>query len=164
LIPEENLEEKGAKNAKVENWLEVARKKLKKIEDNTPKKIMKSRIMKNENLTPGSSNKKKKIAVGDRRKKINEIKKLWEAKEVSTEVQKIKDKKKITVKPDTGISSLKVGKLLTSIQYDENSIKIRGNKIKSDENSSLSQTRLDAWIHRSEETGNQTRGKEIDPE
>ena len=113
---------------------------------------------------PGSSNKKKKIAVGDRRKKINEIKKLWEAKEVSTEVQKIKDKKKITVKPDTGISSLKVGKLLTSIQYDENSIKIRGNKTKSDENSSLSQTRLDAWIRRSEETGNQTRGKEVDSE
>ena len=52
LIPEENCQENSVENTKVENWLEVAKKKLKKIEEKTPKKIIMSRIMKKESLTP----------------------------------------------------------------------------------------------------------------
>ena len=162
LIPEENFQENSVENTKVENWLEVAKKKLKKIEGKTPKKIITSRIMKKENLTPGSSNKKKKITVGDRKKKIDEIKKLWEAKDENTVIQKIKNRniKKIMNKNETGMSSDKVGKLLTNIQNDENSVKIRGNMLRSNEKSGYSQTRIDAWIRRKAETGNQTRDKE----
>ena len=58
------------------------------------------------------------------------------------------------------MSSDKVGKLLTDIQNDENSVKIRGNMSRSNEKSGYSQTRIDAWIHRKVETGNQTRDKE----
>ena len=150
----------NAKDKKVENWLDIARKKLRKIENDTPKKIMKNRILKKENLTPGSSHKKKKISVGERKSsKVDEMKKLWETSDINTRMQKIKSKKKIIDKIEPGISSQKVGKLLTSI---DNSVKILGSQKKSNKFSAYSQPRIDAWIHRNEEFGNQTRAKELD--
>ena len=60
---------------KVEKWLNLARKNLKKIENSTPRKL---KPRKCENLTPGSGNKRKKIFIGERKhSKVNKIRKLW---------------------------------------------------------------------------------------
>ena len=58
----------------------IAREKLKKINDNPPKNIkLRGKIKKNESSTPNSSQKKKKIIVGERKNSnVNEIRKLWE--------------------------------------------------------------------------------------
>ena len=146
---------------KVENWLDIARKKLKKIEKETPKKIMKKKIMKHENITTGTSNRRKKVVIGERKNtKVNEIKNMFENIKRNTEEKKPTPKKKI-LKPDDGMSSLKVGKLLTDVKMNRNSVNIVDSPGKSELNLKFDQPTIDALRQRNDEVGKQTRNKKF---
>ena len=146
---------------KVENWLDVARKKLKKIEKETPKKIMKKKILKHENITTGTSNRRKKLVIGERKNtKVNEIKNMFENIKRNKEEKKPTPKKKI-LKPDDGMSSLKAGKLLTDVKMNRNSVNIVDSPGKSELNLKFDQPTIDALRQRNDEVGKQTRNKKF---
>ena len=95
---------------KKENWLEIARKNLKKLEkeDRTPK--IKKIYRRNLNLTPGSSEKKLK-RVND--KKVTTLKELWEKEKINSTRKKTQELQLRRKKPDV---EKKVKKIVSGIE------------------------------------------------
>ena len=145
-------EKKGClepENLKTENWLNIARKKLKKIdvERNTPKKIRKKKL---ENLTPNSGS-KKKISVGDRKiNSVNEIKKLWEKVDQKKKETDVTTGKKNIVECKK-INNQKVKQMVDQINLNKSSIKFSSPKQSNSKSLKLlSQSNLDTWVSKGE--------------
>ena len=133
---------------KVENWLNEARKNLKKVDKNSPMKLRSKKVMRGRNSTPESSRKGRKILDGERNmKNVNDIRKLWEKNIAKVDDEKKrKIDKKISINEE--ISNQKVRNLIDGLQLDNNSVKIVKSPIIPKQRSSKFQSRLDAWVKR----------------
>ena len=167
----ENLKEKETEKIneicdkkRKENWLEIAKKNLKKINENsvdienrTPKSKHK-KIYKYENFnkTPGSSTKKTRKLMGNRKlTKVNEIKKLWDKKKENTDDVRVDKKDKIvTLKPK--VSSCKIQKILSSLDPGSENVKINLSEIQKPTKTKSSE-KIDRWLVKGQRVGNQTK-------
>ena len=132
---------------KVENWLNLARKNLKKIENSTPGKL---KPRKHENLTPGSGNKRKKVIIGKRKNsRVSEIRKLWEKAEKKIEVnEEMKINEKSTKKINTIDEKISnhSARMISDVGLDKNTMKIVSSPVNSKFKNDWNQTSLDSWI------------------
>ena len=142
-----------------ENWLEIAKKNLKKIsEDSDEKKTPKSKhekIYKHENIckTPGSSTKKTRKLTGNRKmNQVNEIKKLWDKKKENTDAGKVE--KLAQLKPK--VSSCKIEKIISSLDADSEKVKIKMSEIQKP-TKLRSSVLLDQWLDKAQRVGKQAR-------
>ena len=140
-----------AENDKIENWLTLAKKNLRKFTDETPPDTRKRKCRKLENLTPKSSNKKKKIITDDKKqRKFHDIRKLWEKED-----SKLKKNLQKSSKEDNVISNHKIKHLVAGIDSDKNSVNIVVNPRRTNLKlaKELSQITLDSWVQKDLEVG-----------
>ena len=128
----------------VENWLNEARRKLKKVDKNSPMKIKYKKIRKSENSTPDSCRKgRKRLDVDKKESRINDIRKLWEKQNVNTDAEnRRKLDKKIRTRDE--ISSQKIRNLIDEMKLDNSSVKIVAKSPKP--STPKLQCKLDAWV------------------
>ena len=115
---EDKKKKEKKEDMKVENWLNEARKNLKKVDKNSPMKLRSKKVMRGRNSTPESSRKGRKILDGERNlNKVNDIRKLWEKNiDKVDDEKKRKIDKKISNKEE--ISNQKVRNLIHGLQLD----------------------------------------------
>ena len=147
----DNIEVENIKN---ENWLEAARKKLKKVDEKStsqPKRMKKLHKYENLQITPGSSGKKyKKKNVGERKlTRFHDIRSLWERKAKNDENQNTSVRS--SVKPN--INNLSIRKIVSTldIESDFSGVSSISHNLKSKSKN------LDNGVERKIEVGKQTK-------
>lgn len=148
-------EMKSLRMKKSENWLQIARNKLRKIngENYSANRTPQKKIYRRENLhvTPGSNSKNRKVIdVNRKSSKVADIKNLWERKLVVNTERKLMSKS--TIKPKIGNNSVK--KIISKLDLKSDSVNVsfNGEKLKPT-------ILLDNWVVRNTGVGKQTEVK-----
>ena len=147
---------------KNENWLIIARKNLKKIENEsgrmTPVTQNKKKNSKLENLTIGSSGKKSRLKIGDRKSSsVNDIRKLWERKLNVNAKENLRTPVRDKPQINSQINCNKVKKIIAELNPKSDLIRTVSPK-----NSNVkSQGLIDHWVVRNKSVGSQTKHEDI---
>ena len=161
---EKNSIEVEKNSQRKENWLELARRKLKKVEDKkvitTPQSKRKKKIYKLENLTNSTSG-KKKLQVGERKQnKIVEMKNIWEKRDTRLNIEVEKKNTRIA-KDKNMLKGQNVRQIISKLDLKSDEVVVRKSESQKSKNNG-SQSLIGRWICKRVENRLQTKSKETE--